>query len=411
MNRLSFLLALAGPILSPLSHAFAADWHVAPGGSSTAHGTTDAPWDIESALRGNQKVSPGDTVWLRGGTYKHPFENGGMGYKIRLAGSRMQPVQIRALPGQRVTIDGGLVVQEPATHVWIWDLEILVSEPRPDKPVPPDPSYKNVNRPWGGLNIYSGSGCKFINLIIHDNSQGVSWWKGSQDSELYGCILFENGWAATDRGHGHAIYTQNLEGTKRIADCIFTGGFGYSLHAYGSSRADVDNYHVEGNLFYDSGKFLIGGGKPSRHIRVFTNFLHNLSLQLGYNAPYNEDCEVRGNVIANGTLSINKYKQAVNEENLVLDKDAPRPQAAKIILRPNQYDRRRAHLAIFNWEKKPAVSVDTSGFLNRGDKFRLLNPRDFFGPPLLSGTFDGEPLSVPVSGEFAAFVVIKEPAN
>lgn len=358
MNLSSSLLALGWTLLTALSQALAADWHVAPGGSSTAKGTADAPWDIDSALSGKQKISSGDTVWLHGGTYKHPFENGGMGFKIRLAGSPSQPVQIRAAAGQRVTIDGGLVVQEPSTHVWVWDLEILVSEPRPEKPLPPDPSYKNVNRPWGGLNVYSGSGCKFINLVIHDNSQGVSWWSGSQDSELYGCILFDNGWAATDRGHGHAIYTQNREGTKRIADCIFTGGYGYSLHAYGSSRADVDNYLVEGNLFFDSGKFLIGSGKPSHHIRVFTNFLHNVSMQLGYNAPYNEDCEVRGNVISNGALSISKYKQALNEDNLVFEKKAVRSPATRIILRPNQYDRRRAHLAIFNWEKKATVSVD-----------------------------------------------------
>ena len=41
-----------------------------------------------------------------------------------------------------------------------------------------------------------------------------------------------------------------------------TGGFGYSMHAYGSSRAYVDNYVAEGNIVYDAGQFLIGGGRP-----------------------------------------------------------------------------------------------------------------------------------------------------
>jgi hypothetical protein len=59
----------------------------------------------------------------------------------------------------------------------------------------------------------------------------VSWWAESRDSERYGCLIYDNGWKAPDRGHGHAIYTQNNEGIKTIADCIMTGGYGYTLHA------------------------------------------------------------------------------------------------------------------------------------------------------------------------------------
>ena len=36
----------------------------------------EAPWDIASAFDGTQKVAPGDTVWLRGGTYRHPDRTG-----------------------------------------------------------------------------------------------------------------------------------------------------------------------------------------------------------------------------------------------------------------------------------------------------------------------------------------------
>jgi hypothetical protein len=50
----------------------------------------------------------------------------------------------------------------------------------------------------------------------------VSWWSGDIDSELYGCLVYDNGWTASDRNHGHAIYTQNKEGTKVIADNILS---------------------------------------------------------------------------------------------------------------------------------------------------------------------------------------------
>jgi len=388
-------------------YASAADRHVAVNGSPAGQGTLGSPWDIASALGGRHTVQAGDTLWLQRGTYKRLFENTGMGWPVRLVGRADAPLHVRAVPGERVTIDGGLNVQPPSTHLWIWDLEILVSEPRPEKPVPPDSTYLNVNRPWGGLNVYSGEGCKFINLVIHDNSQGVSWWAGSSNSELHGCILYDNGWAGTDRGHGHAIYTQNRDGLKTVSDCIFTGGFGYTLHAYGSSRAFVDNYLVEGNMAYDAHAFLIGGGRPSHGIRVFTNFFFGVPVQLGYSAPTNADCAVRGNVIVNAGLSINRFGQVTQENNLVVGRNDPRPTGIGVVLRPNKYEANRAHLAIFNWERKPVVSADVSSFLKPGDKFVVLNPRDFFGAPVLSGIADGQLLRIPVSGDFAAFVLLR----
>src|SRR5205085_12458403 len=144
-----------------------------------------------------------------------------------------------------------------------------------------------------------------IGLVIHDCRQGVSFWSNAHDCELHGCIIYDNGWPATDRGHGHAIYTQNKEGTHAITDCIMTGGHAYTLHAYGSRNAYVDNYLVEGNIAYNAGSFLIGGGRPSHNIRVVRNYLYGVSMQIGYNAPFNEACVVRENVIVNGGLSIN----------------------------------------------------------------------------------------------------------
>ena len=335
---------------------------------------------------------------------------GGTGYEIRLVGDEKAPIRIGALPGARVTIDGGLAILAPTTRIEIRDLEITVSEPRPANPIPPDPSYANVNRPWGGLNVSSGIGCKFINLVIHDNSQGVSWWTPSKESELYGCIIYDNGWAGTDRGHGHAVYTQNAEGVKLISDCIMTGGYGYTLHAYGSSRADVDNYLVQGNIVYAGNTFLIGGGKPSHGIRVFANTLYGVPMQIGYSAPSNEDCEICDNLIVDGGLNIVKYNKVTNEGNLVVPKDAPRPEGVKVVLRKNKYDPARANLAIVNWNRASEVTVDAGDFLKPGARYRLLNPRDFYGKPVAEGTADGKALRIPMDGEFAAFVLMRGPA-
>ncbi len=393
-----------------------AEWYVGSDGKPDSQGTKSAPWDLESTLAGKRNVGPGDTVWVLPGTYKHPDRSlGGRGYAVRLAGAKERPIHVRAAPGRRATIDGGLSVERPSEWLWIRDLEIIVSENfSMSRRVEETGSHpKTYNRPWGGLNVYAGEGCKYINLVIHDNAQGISFWRGATDSELHGCIIYDNGWDAPDRGHGHAIYTQNQNGTKTISDCIMTGGYGYTMHAYGSSRAYVDNYLVEGNIAYKGGTFLIGGGRPSRGIRALSNYLHGISMQIGYSAPHNEDCEIRDNVIVDGGLHIKNYRKVVNENNLVLGRNAPRPKEppVRVELRPNRYDPDRANLAIFNWTKQPAVELKPASFLKRGDRYRFIDPRDFFGKPVTSGTFDGRSIRLAVEGEFTALVMLRGPAQ
>ena len=416
------------------SSGWAADWYVSVGGKGTGDGSPERAWDLGSVFGGRKKeVRPGDTVWVGGGTYKFADRKlGSAGFEVKLAGTKGRCVVVRAARGSRVTIDGGLSVRAGCDYLWIRDLEIVVSENLPGGPsrvLSEGGSHpKSYARPWGGLNVYGGKGCKYINLVIHDNAQGISWWKGSTGSEVYGCIIYDNGWKGPDRGHGHAIYTQNADGVKTISDCIITGGFGQTMQAYGSKRAYVDNYLITGNIAYAGLRFLVGGGRPSRGIRVRENMLHGVSMQIGYNAPHNEDCEVRDNIIVDGGLSIVRYKKAVREGNLVVAPRAPRPtdEAPRAIVRGNKYDANRANVAIYNWAGKDSVSVKAGvirdiqpktpkgartylkQFLKRGDAYRLMDPRDFYGKPLLSGKYDGKAIKVPMKNrKFAVLVLLK----
>jgi hypothetical protein len=399
LNFILFPVTITNP------NAPAAEWYVGPKASTPGQGTREAPWSLEGTLLGKYSVRPGDTLFLLDGIYRRrPQEL----YEVRLAGTEAKPIQVRPAPGARARIDGGLLIQDPSAFLWVRDLELFVSEPNPEKPVSPGSHPSDFPRPWGGLTMTGGRHCKYIHLVIHDCRQGVSFWKGAENCELYGCLIYDNGWPATDRGHGHAIYTQNNEGIKTIADCIMTGGYSYTMHAFGSSHADVNNYLVEGNICYHAGPFLIGGGRPSRHIRVFRNLLYGVPMQLGYNAPYNEDCEVRENLLVNSSLSINKYKKAIQEGNTILAKQAQRPPGVQVFLRPSKYQPGRAHLAIFNWEGKSRVKVEPGTVLKTGDRYRLLDPRDFFGEPLFTGTYHGQSIVVPMKGEFASFVLLKE---
>jgi hypothetical protein len=370
---------------------------VAPDGKPGNAGTKDSPWDLASAL--SRKVEPGSTIWIRGGAYTGKFQ-------VALAGTEAAPIQIRGAVGERVTIlNCGISLVKGADYVWLRDLEIAGDAPAEKRVTAQTGSWPSDLPGSNGLTIHSGRGCKFINLVIHDNLLGgVGWWVDSTDSEMHGCVIYNNGWKAPDRTHGHCIYVQNQNGVKTISNCILTvpsWGGAYTMHAYGSKKAYVDNLAIEDNIAYERGPFLVGGGRPSNRIRIARNYLHGVNLQVGMTKE-NEDCEVRDNVVAKGKISINNYKKVVDEGNV---RDLP---ASKAILIPNKYDSGRAHLAIYNGSKAADVAVDVSKVLKAGDKYALLDPKNVYGPPVAIGQVEESSIRVAMDGEFAVFVLVKK---
>jgi hypothetical protein len=372
------------------------DHYVAPDGKPGNAGTKESPWDLESAL--SRKIEPGSTIWIRGGTYTGKFQ-------VSLAGTGAAPIQVRAAVGERVTIlNCGIALVKGADYVWLRDLELAGDLPVEKRVTDQTGSWPTGFAGSGGLQVSAGRGCKFINLVIHDNVLGgVGWWVESTDSEMHGCIIYNNGWKAPDRTHGHCIYVQNQEGVKTISNCILTvpsWGGSYSMHAYGSKKAYVDNFVIEDNIAYERGPFLVGGGRPSNRIRIARNYLHAVNLQVGMTKE-NEDCEVRDNVVAKGKISINNYKKVVDEGNV---RELP---ALRAVLIPNKYDPGRAHLAVYNGSRATDVTVDVSKVLKGGDKYVLLDPKNVYGPPVVTGQVEESSIRVAVAGEFAVFVLVK----
>jgi hypothetical protein len=418
-----------------------AEFFVAPDGKADAAGTKDAPWDIDSALSGAQKaVKAGDTVWIKGGTYKHANRKGGNGYTVKLVGAEGKPVRVCARPGERATLDGGLQTWEPARHVWLQDLEVIVSENLTGDRTSKGSGSGNpgdLARPWGGVTIRSSGDCKYIDLDIHHNMQGMSMESSllGPNDEVYGTLIHDNGWKGSDRAHGHAIYGQNKNGTKTVSNCIMTVPFGNGqqmCQVYGSGRAFLDGFHIIQSIAYvpqalAGTPFLIGGSARSNDCHLVENCFYNLDVKLGYSAKgntggrvcdnviftpsnlritYFADIEIKNNVLAGiGIIEPIQCGKVVNEGNQVLGKNLPAEPTVRLF--PNKYDAKRANLAVFNWQRAAEVKVPAGTFLKAGDSFRLMNPEDFYGKPVFEGKCSGDAVTVPVKGEFAAFVVIK----
>ncbi len=411
-------------LADPQSGESGKGFYVSVEGQPGNAGTADSPWDIESALAGAHAVPPGSTVYLKGGTYRHADRRWeSPGFAIALAGAPSRPVHIRPVPGHRVTLDGKVEVKSSARHLRVWELEITVSETAAwNRRVTADGLKVDgpADLPQGGLNILGGADSKFIHLVIHDMNSGIGFWRTALDAEIHGCLIHGIGSIGPDRYHGPGIYTQNETGTKALTDNILFANYSTTIQAYGSSRAPVSGFRIEGNIAFapvkagDRQRVLIGGGQPSRRIVAADNILYEVPLELGYNAPHNEDAVVTGNWVVNAGLSINRFKQVTESGNTVIPPGSPRPdRPADVILRPSLYVPGRGNLAIFNWAGRSQVEVDLSPLLRPGQPFSIVSALDYFGKPLVAGRFEGRPIPIPMTkeprtgnGEFCAFVVL-----
>ena len=305
------------------------------------------------------------------------------------------------------------------------------------------------------LNVY-GPYTKLINLVIHDAGQGAGLWSQAMEMEMYGCIIYNNGILAPDRGHGHGVYMQNQNGVKTLRDNILFNEFGNLLQAYGSAAAAIRNVRFEGNVVFN-GRFIMGGAQPAEDITFRSNYFYRSAPQFGYDSKANRKLLIEQNYFASGLL-LNWWKGVVIRDNTLYNMTpdgqtksvsvtlAPggtladyaidgnryfqsypngndfyvrfpqrgdgytfsrwqqetgydkasayrtgprlRPPNA-VFIRRNEYDPGRAHIIIYNWERRDSVDVDGAGLgLRPGDSWELRNVENYLLESI-AGTYTG----------------------
>jgi hypothetical protein len=333
-QAVSVTLAIAGTQSTSNQH------YVSPSGSSSGDGSITRPWDLPTALSGPSSVHPGDTIWLRGGTYG----NGRGVFYSSLVGTAAAPIIVKQYPGERATINGWLQVgccdQNPhpnqGAYVWFWGLEFASSitdrTGQPDGP----PAY-GQSAVLDSIDTWA-PGSKFINNVIHDTRMGPAMWKEASGAEAYGNIVYDNGFQASDRGHGHGFYLQNNSPTMSVTDNFSFNNFDNGLQAYGSDAAIVRNITVQGNIMFNNG--IIAAGRPVADDVIFAwtgglsgmqllnNYFYNTpSRDLGYNelgwASPNVDLVAQNNYFMGGfeSLALSDWQSVNFQNNTVYSQD------------------------------------------------------------------------------------------
>src|SRR5213594_3753187 len=441
-----------------------AGWYASPSGSSDGDGST-RPWDLQTALHGgNGKVQPGDTIWLRGGTYTGAVQS-------TLAGTAAAPVVVRQYPGERAILDAagatsGLIRGDYFTvkgsYSTFWGFELTDS----------DVNRTTDTRP--NLVVANASHVKFINLIVHDGGIGLFTFSEPVDIEVSGCLVYNNGWQQPNEGNGHGLYIKSSTGPVYVRDNIIFNQFGYGIHIFtAAGTGGLTNIHAEGNVSFNNGavdadplnspnaNILFGGSEPVRNGTLVDNMtyfspgvgVHNLLI--GFGTLVNEDLTVRNNYAVGGALLLdvgwwqsltmtdnslfgatsdmiwlrdatltgfqlanNRYYRdpsaeawgyintdygfsawqqvsGVGATDRVVTSDPAEP---KVFVRPNRYEPGRANVIIYNWSRQAIVPVDLSGSVRIGDRYEVRSVQDFFGAAVLTGTYTGGPVSVPMTG-------------
>jgi hypothetical protein len=419
---------------------------VSPTGSASGDGSFTNPWDLATALAGPAAVTPGTTIWLRGGTYGGPYYGG---FLSNLTGTAAAPIVVRQYPGERATVTKFLVVQ--GGYTWYWGFEVVHTLPQ----VAPGLFEIDDHAP----------GAKFINLVVHDaTGSGIFIWPEATDAEVYGSIAYNNG--RTDN-LDHGIYCQSQTST-RLQDNIVFDNWAFGIHCFAKLGPYLQNITLEGNVAFNDyvwgvpsdADIFVGGHFPASGIIIDHNYTYRTNnsntkaADIGYNLVVNHDIVLTNNFFVGGWSHVGEWTTATVSGNTLFDfRDSgmvwnagnlsgqtwsgntffgdstalawrydsstvttfdgwrtltglaypgtyagSAPTGVKIVVRPNRYEPGRANIIVYNWAQQSTVSVDVSGILRVGDRYVVQNAEDFYGAPAAGGIYTGRPLRLPMVG-------------
>lgn len=233
-----------------------ADYYASPTGLNTNPGTIGQPFDLQTALNSGSPITAGDTLWLRGGTYNH-LSNPKVGTEtpafrwLNTKGAAGNVITVRPVTGEVAIIEGGVQAQGPNV-LWDCDYRIIMhnaaahvtDQPRAD-----------------GIRLLAANH-KFRNPVVRNCGNAVSSWSSAPESDVYGGILFNNGWQGNsdvtdgyrNGGNGHGIYIQNGATTRKFfKDTVtcYNAASGAKLYA---QSGPAENVLFEGIIAYCNGK-------------------------------------------------------------------------------------------------------------------------------------------------------------
>jgi hypothetical protein len=444
-----------------ITKSFASSYYVSATATGTGDGSFTNPWQLQQALNSPPAITnPNDTIWiwLRGGVYTNTF-NSQTSFSCFTKGKASAPIIFRNYKNERATIDSDKNYTMAfslgnCSYTWIWGIEVLNSDTL-------DRDHRNINRLG---NIYcTAENIKFINLIIHDMGSGLDLWKTSSNSEAYGCLIYNIGNNLRNgtnwEGHGHGMYLQNdTVGTKKIHNNIIFSTYGYGMKVWQTTNSDaLGNFDIQKNIIFNGGSasenlggvgnnsrthnfFVVSNGvnNPIRNTVIKHNYtfsgtntprppvnafglnygVTNMILdsnfitcqtRLGFNNTPVFSASFKGNKIIGGIPAFYGYylwrfTNADYPQNTFLPLQPI--SGLDYIIFPNEYDKKLANIAIYNWAGENTVQLNVSNTsMKTGDIYELVNVMDYYND-IITDTLEAHGIiTVPMTGHTIAPII------
>jgi parallel beta-helix repeat protein len=227
-------------------------YYTAPGGSDGDPGTLAQPF--ATVNHGVSVLTPGDTLYIRGGTYQESLLND------IPSGTATAPVTVAAYPGEAVTLRApaiavprGVDLSGSFQYIHLENLTL-------------DGSLTTGNDSADGIKISYGNSNEFAHditisgcTIAHFGSQGIlitsdpTMGDATDHNQVLGCDIYDNGAARMELGHG--MYVESDYNTVR--GCTIHDNAGNGIQVYGGNATTPDSINsyntITGNRIYGNG--------------------------------------------------------------------------------------------------------------------------------------------------------------
>lgn len=435
---------LAGARASQTGSGTGSVHFVSPAATEGGDGSENQPWTLATALAGaGGQVQPGDTIWLRGGVYPGRFRS-------LLDGAPDRWIVFRQYPGERATINGTL--RADGSYLAFWGFEIMQSTPttyglqantahgRFVNLVVHDAGTEGVSfwtpavdaELYGciiynngthenldhGVYVHNEEGTKLIadNVFFNNLARGIQVYASPRNPfirniRVEGNVSFNNGTISSSvTARENLIFNAPvpMSGMAAIANMLFfSDSSGLNLHvgkyALGNNQ-DIelrDNYAAGGSIGLEM-------NEPWQHATVSGNVFigsrdvvkvggTGLSRYLWTDNTWVRDANATAWRYGDTRYDWNRWRAVtgLGRSDRVLP-EPPRETVA--FVRPNRYEPGRALLVVYNWGGRSTVTVDVSKILHPGDRYEIRNIQAVYGPPVVSGVFRTDSITVPMSG-------------
>lgn len=294
-----------------------ASYYVSATGSGTVCSFLN-PCTLTYAMNTKQYV-PGDTIWVRGGTYVKSGNSFLFGGALNQNGTAANPIIFRNYNNEHVIIDCSRNNEDNqclgtfnagGAYTWFWgfDIQNTSAVSRQNTTGNNSPPVGSESYRQDGITPLA-DGSRVINNIIRDKADCVFTSSNyGSGKEIYGNLCQNTGYQALDREHGHSHYIQNPiapgeAGRTLVQDNISVRIGERGIHSYGAS-GQVAYVTYDHNVEAGTG---LGGSYTTNPNAIWPVDGNDSPVHYGTNGTVSQSCagsdKIAYNPILNGNYT------------------------------------------------------------------------------------------------------------